>query len=151
MRKLSLLLPAVLLITCLSCTRVRVDVPEGFARQRTWGEYHAISPEGLRFSVRTVKNYPRKELAFWKDVLKAHLEEEGYTPLGEGEPFRAGDVDGTVYEWAVPLGQDDYVYLVAVMPAGRRIIIAEAAGEHTLFARYRQALYECLQTVSLRF
>jgi hypothetical protein len=103
--------------------QVNMQAPEGFAEQKTTNEYRAVSPEGFLMRVRTVRNYPKQELSFWREALRTHL----------------------------PYGQKDYIYLTAVIPAGRRIIVAEAAGEHTLYRRYRKALRASLLTIKRRF
>jgi hypothetical protein len=131
--------------------QVNMQAPEGFAEQKTTNEYRAVSPEGVLMRVRTVRNYPKQELSFWREALRTHLLDEGYHLLNDGEAFSAGVNEGVLYEWGLPYGQKDYIYLTAVIPAGRRIIVAEAAGEHTLYRRYRKALRASLLTIKRRF
>ena len=134
-----------------ACSRVKVEGPEGFAKQRTRGEYRALSPEGMLFRVRTVKNYPRKDLIFWKQALRRHLTDEGYHLLDEGEAFSTDRHEGIMYEWAVPYAENDYIFLTALVPMGGRIIIVEAAGEHSLYALHRRSMRKSLETISRRF
>jgi hypothetical protein len=135
----------------ISCTGVRAQLPAGFAKARSRRYYSAISPEGMRYRVRTVRNYPRKELDFWNEALKNHLLEEGYQLLGKGEDFSTTTAQGILYEWVVPYGSGDYIFLTAIIPAGKRVLIAEAAGEYNIYSRYRESIHESLQTLSLRF
>ena len=86
------------------CTRFSVSTPEGFAEidVRGRGRYLAVSPEGVRFSLRTVKNYPEKEISFWKDALKNHMEEAGYALIEGPEKISAKDREGVFFEWGAP-------------------------------------------------
>jgi hypothetical protein len=145
-----ILLAAILFFSS-SCTGVKVQVPEGFAELKLRRTYRAVSPEGVLYSVRTVRNYPRQGLAFWEETLRGHLLDEGYQLIGEGERFPTEQGEGMLYEWGLPYGQNDYLYLTAVIPAGRRIVVAEAAGEQTLYRRHRDALLKSLKTIEGRF
>jgi hypothetical protein len=146
----------ILLLFCvltgiISCSGVRVQLPDGFAQGSSRKYYSAISPEGMRYRVRTVRNYPHKELDFWNEALKNHLLDEGYRLLDSGEDFSTPTAQGTLYEWVVPYGSGDYIFLTAIIPAGKRVLIAEAAGEYTIYSRYRESIHDSLETLSLRF
>jgi len=145
-----LILAAAVFLLARMSAQVTLTPPEGFAEENAGNVYRAVSPEGVSMRVRTVRNYPKKELSFWRDALRSHLLDEGYRILND-ENFTAGTREGVMYEWGLPYGQKDYIYLTAVIPAGRRIIIAEAAGEHILYGKYRKALHESLQTMKRRF
>ena len=133
---------------------VDIDRPQGFAETKEGQVYKAVSPEGMLFGVRTVNNYPEKGLEFWSKALMNHLAQEGYRlisanePLGEG--FDAGGMQGRLFEWVVPFGNTDYIYLTAIVVSGKKIAIAEAAGEHTVYRSHRDALLESLKTLEFR-
>jgi hypothetical protein len=129
------------------CSRVSLDTPEGFARVEGRGEYRAVSPEGMLLRVRTVANNPRKGPEFWSEALETHLREEGYRPAGPPRPLTSAGGSGFVYEWALPYGQQSYLYLTAVAVQGRRIIVAEAAAPYAVYQLHRQGIYESLQTI----
>ncbi|MFW6181142.1 MAG: hypothetical protein ACOC8N_05280 [Spirochaetota bacterium] len=166
-RALLLLLPTALgalALGAVSCTTVDMDVPPGFAEAvdfRPGGEadggsrgsapaFSAVSPEGMHYRVRVVRHYPRQELAFWRDALKNHLTEEGYGLLHQGEEFETRKGRGFYFEWVVPYGESAYIYLTAVILAGRRIMIAECGGEYALYTAYRDAIRESLPSIALR-
>lgn len=132
-----------------ACSRVGVEKPEGFAEVKTWKSYYAVSPEGVLFRVRYVKNYPVKEINFWQEAVKIHLEREGYELIKE-EEFDAGGKKGVFFEWGAPYGHENYVYMTAIAVFGKRISIAEAAGELSLYQKYKEALVSSLKTVKLR-
>ena len=141
----ALLLPLLLLSGCLS-----VEKPEGFAEISPFPSYRAISPEGLRYSVRTVRNYPPQDLEFWGQALKNHLQAEGYLLIRPGEAFEAANREGLLFEWGLPYRNRSYIYLTAIMLWEKEIVIVEAAGEKSLYAGYREVLISSLRSLSPR-
>ena len=135
------------------CAKPRVHKPQGFAEVKSGmfsGQvYKAISPEGMLFRVRSVKNYPFMGLEFWGDSLKNQLIKEGYHQSGDMVRLKSDKSDGILYEWILPYGSDDYIYMTAIMLSGKRIIIAESAAQHTVYKKYRDSILESLKTVSL--
>ncbi len=132
------------------CTNLSVKKPEGFAEVKSKKHYRAVSPEGMFYKVRTVKNYPEQDLEFWGRALSNHLIKEGYFSIGSGEPFEAGNREGILYEWGMPYGNEDYIYLTAIIIFGKTIAIVEAAGEHTVYMQYRDSMLESIENISIR-
>jgi hypothetical protein len=132
--------------------RVALRPPAGYAEAGAArdGSYRALSPEGLPFRVRSFRDEPAKELAFWTEALKSHLVKEGYRPNGEGRSFQAGNLPGSAQEWVVPYGQESYVYLTALLVAGERILLIEAGGPYELYVEYRPSLEESLESIRPR-
>jgi len=145
------LIVLILLISLLlfACTNLEVKKPAGFAETVNKTEYRSISPEGMLYRVRSVDNYPVKNIDFWSKALKNQLEKEGYFLTDEGEEFTAGESRGVLYEWGVRFGNEDFIYLTAIIVFDNRITIAEAGGEHTIYAKYRQPILESLKSITL--
>ena len=122
--------------------------PEGFAERRDGEVYRAVSPEGLLLRVRTVANDPPKDLAFWSEALRVQLTREGYRPIGQEQKL-AGDPGGVFYEWGVRYGNEDHLFLTAILVLGDRLAVAEAGGEHTAYRRHRERILESLETIRL--
>jgi hypothetical protein len=150
MRRVLLLIVPALLMLAVSCSRVTVDSPAGFAELKGGRTYRAVSPEGMRYRVRSLKNEPQKDLSFWGDALENHLAKEGYHPGGEAQSFESGDREGAWYEWILPMGNQSYFYLTALIVTDKTIILAEAAAPHDVYLRYRQALMDSLATIQPR-
>ena len=106
-----------------------IPVPEGFAEVDRKPDLLAMSPEGVRLRVRSVKNYPKQTLEFWSKALSSDLENRGYAPM-DGPDIRDWDADDPFEDslWAVPLGNEDYLYLVSLRLSGSDIEILEMAG-----------------------
>jgi hypothetical protein len=154
-KKLSVfLLIGLFILSAAGCAKPKVDKPKGFAEVETGmfsgPVYKAVSPEGMLYKVRTVKNYPSMELGFWGDSLKNQLIKEGYHLTGEEMDLNTEGSEGVLFEWILPYGNDDYIYMTAVLLSGSRIIIAESAAEHTVYKKYRGSILDSLKTVSLR-
>jgi hypothetical protein len=150
MRRLLMPLTLTVLTLLVSCSRVSVQPPEGFAELKGRRTYRAVSPEGMLYRVRSIKNEPRKDLEFWGDALQNHLLKEGYRPNGEALSFESDDLEGLLYEWILPSGNESYLYLTALIVTGRTITLAEAAAPHPEFTRYRQALLDSLASIRPR-
>ena len=133
---------------------IEIDRPQGFAETREKNSYRAVSPEGMLFGVRTENNDPEKGLEFWSRALQNHLAKEGYRLLPDiellGESFQAAESEGRLFEWVVPFGNADYIYLTAIVLGGKKIAVAEAAGEHAVYRNHRAAMLESLKTLKFR-
>ena len=149
--KIVLAASLIMLALVTSCSRIEVSKPEGFAEIKERNTYRAVSPEGVLYSVRIASNRPRMDLEFWAKALKNQLVKEGYRILNEeGETFKTNRREGILYEWGVPYGNEDYIYLTAIVVSGKTIAIAEAGGEHTDYRNYPTALLDSLKTLSIR-
>jgi hypothetical protein len=133
-----------------ACSKIGVDKPEGFAEIKTTSSYYAVSPEGVLYRVRYVKNYPEKELAFWQEAVKTHLEKEGYELMAVEEFDTGGKKKGIFFEWGAPYGHENYIYMTAISVYRKRIAIAEAAGEYGLYHQYREALLSSMTSMMLK-
>lgn len=148
MRFSALLLTVVVLLLTASCAGFRVDLPEGFALVEEGKRFVAVSPEGLRYRVKTETNYPVKDVEFWGAALVRQLEEEGYAARGKGEYFDCPAGRGFFIEWNVPYGGETYTYLTGIVPQGDVIYIAESAAEFSVYKTYRKALLESMKSIS---
>jgi hypothetical protein len=131
------------------CSRVKVEIPKGFADKTVYNEYNAISPEGVLYRVRYVDNYPEKDIAFWQEAVKVHLEKEGYEYISHSE-FDAHGKKGVLFEWGAPYGHENYIYMTAILVTGKKIAIAEAAGEFSLYHEYKDALLASVKTIKVQ-
>jgi hypothetical protein len=150
MRRFLLASSLISLLLTVSCSRASVTPPEGFAELKDRQTYRAISPEGMLYRIRSVKNDPRKELEFWGEALENHLVKEGYRLNGKARSFTSGDREGLSYEWVLPYGNESYLYLTALVVTDKTITLAEATAPYSVFIRYRQALQDSLDSIRPR-
>jgi hypothetical protein len=116
--------------------------PEGFApfaARRGAKAFAAVSPDDVVFRVRTMKNKPEADLAFWTEALRTRLVDAGYRLVGEGDLASAVE-PGKYLELVAPDGERDARWLVGVYVDGRQITVVEAAGEGGRFAKRRDAV-----------
>jgi hypothetical protein len=144
-----------LFVSCGKLSRINVELPEGFAEKRTRlvlysSSYKAVSPEGILFGVRSVKNYPPQDLKFWQEALKTHLMKEGYLPKGKEVRFETREEEGVLFEWTIPYGNRNYIYITAIIPVKKRILVCEVAGEYSIYMVYREDILKSLRTISIR-
>ncbi len=107
-----------------------IELPEGFARVDDRNGYVGISPQGARFRMVKLENYPEQDSTFWIKALESDLRERGYIPMltettlpnFDGEsPFRS-------LLWGMPVGEKDYLYLTALRVTGKYLEFLEMAG-----------------------
>ena len=98
--------------------------PQGFAAYRElwqdWFELRAVSPDGVVYRVRTEDNEPTADLPFWQAALKKRMLDAGYILVAESET-KAGKQPGYLLELAAPVGQEDFVYLIALFVNGSEL------------------------------
>jgi hypothetical protein len=120
--------------------------PDGFAPYKAKKAFRAVSPDGVVFRVRAAEHEPEADLSFWKEAMGKRMVEAGYQVLAESEISASGTA-GTLLELTAPYGTDDYSYLLAIFPAGKEIVIVEAAGEVATFAARRDAIIQAIGQV----
>ncbi len=150
MRRVWLALSLGLLVLTVSCSRLSVVPPEGFAELKGGRSYRAVSPEGMLYRVRSIKNEPQKDLSFWGEALENHLIKEGYRLSTEAQTFESGNREGLYHEWILPYGHESHFYLTALLVTDRTITLAEAAAPHPIFMQYRQVLIDSLASIRPR-
>jgi hypothetical protein len=147
------LLSLLSLIVFSGCQKVSMEVPEGFAKIEDSDElYTAVTPEGMKLSIRKEKNYPKKGTAFWGEALSHHLEEEGYIRVSENDGVIIFDCPagkGAYIEWGVPYGGKDYLYLTGVVVRGKDLYVIQAAGPYSVYKQYQKGIKTSLSTFSL--
>ncbi len=114
-----------------------IPVPNGFARIDNSEDFNVLSPEGVRLQVREVDNYPQQDVDFWIKTLNSDLENRGYLPVDFPETFDWGG-DGVFHTlmWALPLGTEDYLYLIGIRVEGKTIYVLEMAGNAEYVSKY---------------
>lgn len=129
--------------------RAVVDTPEGFAAYASRREpYRALTPEGVILRARVDENKPQQALSFWRDTLRNHMTSVGYPARTEDEFERSGGA-GFYFEWVAPVGDEDWYYLTAVSVFDDSIAVVEAAGEHSAYTGYREAILSTLSTLRI--
>ncbi len=123
--------------------------PEGFAAFDVRGRVAAVSSDDVVYRVRSVKNHPEAELAFWEEALRTRLVAAGYRLVDRGEIVLADGTKGARLEWAAPDGERDAAWIVSLFMDGGSIVIAESAGEARAVAARREAILRAMQGIRL--
>ena len=122
--------------------------PEGFAAYKGNKPYRAISPDGVVYEVREVKNEPYAELSFWKEAMKKRMDDAGYRVI-QDTTMTIGNREAAYIELAAPMGERDYLYLVTITTNEKKIIIAEAAGVVQQVQNRKQAIIDAIEAIGL--
>ena len=107
------------------------------------GDFRAVSPEGLLFTVRTEKNDPKADLPFWRQAMKTRMSQAGYRIVSDTNCLMGGK-EAALLKMAAPVGNKDYLYWVAISVSGKKILVVEAAGEAKPFLRRAPDIAEAI-------
>ena len=120
-----------------------VVVPDGFAAFKVKKHIAAVSPDDVVFRVRTLRNKPPADLAFWTEALRTRLVQAGYTLLSEGD-VSAANAKGHLLELVAPDGQKDARWMIGLFVDGKDIVVVEAAGEASKAMARRDAILSAI-------
>ena len=129
-----------------ACAGVDGKAPADFAELDDWGALRAVSADGVMYRLRREKNDPEADVGFWREALKKRMLDAGYVFVSESD-FKMRDAAGALFEWAAPVGLEDYSYLIGFSVQGSKILLAEATGEVTRLTKHRDAILEAMGTV----
>ena len=139
----------ILLFLPAACARYKADIPEIFAAQKEGGKIVFYSPDGFKAAIKSEKNKPEKNTAFWAEALRTQLEGEGYLILSE-KPYTSDNLEWVSFTWLLPKGQRYYKYMTALSVRDKRIFIMEAAGEKDIFDSYEKDVENVITSVVAR-
>lgn len=106
----------------------QVETPKSFRRYEQSADFRWITPEGVVLRGREVKNEPRAELPFWAEATRHHLERKGYKLQKERDFQSASGTAGKRLDFLVPRGGEDWLFTIALMVEGERVLLIEAGG-----------------------
>ncbi len=147
MKQLAISFAAALLLGACAATP-SVNTPEGFAGFPADESVLAVSPEGVGFEVTVTPNEPVQDLEFWTEALERHMIDSGYL-LYERSSFESRVAGGNAFEWLAPVGEEDWLYLTAIVVVDDSVLIAEAAGPYEFYRQHRDAIHAAMETMGL--
>ncbi|MCB9741878.1 MAG: DUF4349 domain-containing protein [Alphaproteobacteria bacterium] len=122
---------------------------EGFSPYRkVRRERRAASPDGVVLRVRAEAHEPQADAPFWKEAVTERMAAAGYILLSE-QNIEVDGRAGFALEFTAPMGNSDYGYLIAVIPAGRKLYVAELGGELIRYQARRQAALDAILALEL--
>jgi hypothetical protein len=77
------------------------------------------------------------------------MTDAGYAFVADSDVSLAGNA-GYLIELAAPVGIEDYTYAIAVTTHGKDLLIAEATGEVTRFAKHRAAIVDAIKGIKAK-
>jgi hypothetical protein len=145
----STILLAALVIMLFSCAHFKAQSPSGFAAYKSRCTFKAVSPDGVIYRVRSVKNKPKAELPFWNEAVITRMKNAGYT-LVDTSSITVQGRQTFVTELAAPLGSEDQSYLIAVIYGPKRLTVVEAACEVSKFQKRKADIVEAIKKIRLK-
>ena len=145
---------SVALLLAVQCRSFEATAPQGFAvyesRSLFSNEYKAITGDGVRYRVRTVKNEPEGDAALWKQTLVKGLEKKGFRILNSSSLQTEQGRSMQVVNSQLSAGGEDYLYLTAFIIDGKRIILVEAGGLKELMSVHEKGLQNSLRAIKVQ-
>lgn len=117
------------------CATTSLDTPTGFASHKEDGAYdfRASDGEGVVIAVRTEKNRPQGDLAYWSAALDVQLRKVGYVPSDAVELKSADGRAGRELRYVLHDSGRELVFWVAVFVTDRQVVVVEAGGDAVFF------------------
>ncbi len=137
---------ALLPLLLLGCASFRAPAPDGFAPYANERTFRAVSADGVVYRVKTLKNDPKADLAFWQEAVKTRMEKAGYKIVSDSTLKLQGS-EATLLELAAPFGDRDYSYLIALAISGKKILLVESAGDMRDFAPRKAAVLQAVRDI----
>lgn len=117
------------------CSTARIATPSGFAAQKDDAyDWRASDGEGVVLAVRSEKNDPQGDLAFWSSAVDVRLRKAGYTAQDRRDVKSIDGRAGKQLRYEVASEGRTLAFWVTVFVTDHRVVIVEAGGDTELFA-----------------
>ena len=137
---LCLLLPALLLLSVLSCVKYRIPTPAGFVEFHKDKYYKAISSDGVKVRVTRVDNDPPGDLKMWESAMNHFLSGNGYRLVGKEELSGPERLRGFYREYVYRYNGENYRYSISIYVDEKNIYIIEAGGQEAFYLNRKKDL-----------
>lgn len=126
------------LLVCLfsaGCATTHLQTPSGFASHDEGKSYdlRVSDGEGVVIAVRTEKNDPQGDLAYWSSALDVQLRKSGYQPLEHVDVSSAKGLAGRQLRYVIDDNGRELVYWLSVFVTRSRVVVVEAGGDAAFF------------------
>lgn len=116
------------------CSTARIATPSGFAAQKDDAyDWRASDGEGVVLAVRSEKNDPQGDLAFWSSAVDVRLRKAGYTAQDRRDVKSIDGRAGKQLRYEVASEGRTLAFWVTVFVTAHRVVIVEAGGDTELF------------------
>jgi hypothetical protein len=114
-------------------------------------DHRAITPDGVVFSVRSIEDESRGDLAFWTRTLTLRVRDEmGYALIDTIDAVSADGSRGKTLKFGHDEAGKPYVYWITVFPAQGRLFIVEAGASKEHFEEARTGIESMLKGIKVR-
>lgn len=152
MNRTSLLSALALSLTLAACgSTARVATPAGFAKVDADDDYayRATTAHGVVIATRTNPNKLQGNLDFWKESVDLRLRDSGYVldDKGERDVTTSSGLKGKQLRYTTTKNGREHAYWVTVFVTKKRVVVVEAGGDKTPFAKAQGAVDAAISTL----
>lgn len=117
------------------CATAHLDTPSGFAAHDDDPiyDFRASDGEGVVVAVRTEKNDPKGDLAYWTAALDVQLRKAGYEALEAQDVTSADGHGGKQIRYVIDVDGRELVFWLSVFVTKREVVLVEAGGDAEFF------------------
>lgn len=128
-----------------------MKVPDSFVQvddmQTGWYDVRAVSADGAVITARAIDNQKNGTLEFWSTAIRGELADSGHK-LTEITPVESDSgLAGTMMTFSRDTRGQEFTYTVVVFVDGRRIVVAEAAGQADIYKAHEEEIKTALLSV----
>lgn len=130
------------------CSTARIQTPSGFAAQQDDAyDWRASDGEGVVLAVRSEKNDPHGDLAFWSSAVDVRLRTAGYTATDRRDVKSIDGREGRQLRYELASQGRTLAFWVTVFVSGRHVVLVEAGGDTELFEPKRKVVEAAIASV----
>ena len=118
-----------------------IKKPEGFAEYKKTGKvYNAISAEGIRLRVYTVKNEPYGNPEMWMESVNIYLKSRGYKRIDKRKISGSGNIKGFYTEYIYRYYGDNYIYSLTIFDKKDNLYLIESGGIDYYYKKRKKSI-----------
>ena len=120
------------------------NAPAGFAEfTKERSSYKAISSDGIRLKVYTIKSDHSGDVKMWKNAVEFYLKGLGYHPILQKD-IAAANLNGSYSEYSYRYYGENYIYSLALFVKEKSICIIEAGGKVAYYKKRRDSILKSI-------
>jgi hypothetical protein len=129
------------------CQTSKMNPPSGFVEVDSYGEFRAVSPEGITLAYKAQNNPETGDLAFWSKAVKRSLVQKGHTFEQEEKVETRSGMNGVLLKLTKMRSGTQFTYWVALYVRGAKVHVVQAGGKSEDFESHSQEIRKSMQSL----
>lgn len=135
-------------LLALGACSLPIQLPKDFVQLEEYEEFHAVTGDDARLSIREFEDPHEAPLEFWAQAVEYDFtQQRGYQLVGSGEVRNHSGLPGRWLECAADVSGERTGYLVAIWVDGYEVQVVEFAARADVFKARVEGVRAALATV----